>query len=171
MGLFSEMLDEKRIKDGFKDSGHVLMITCPGCACESLSYTEGLPCRALESGKDMEESAVAVQRVRDQWDRVLKEDGKKVTHISVAFPCEMFYTERERILEKLQDADTIALLCCSSGYVAVKDMLPDFLGRFVPMMKTTGTFVFKLVLDESGKNSKVEQETARVIKFSKVNQG
>lgn len=171
MGLFSEMLDKERIEASFKGSEHLLMITCPGCACESLSYTEGLPCRALESGKDMEESALAVHMVRDQWDAVLKEAGKKVTHISIAFPCEMFDTERERILEKIQDADTIALLCCSSGYVAVRDMLPDFQGTFVPMMKTTGTFVFKLVLDESGKNSKVEQDTARVIKFSKANQG
>lgn len=168
MGLFSEMLAEERIKDGFKESKNILMITCPGCACESLSYSEGLPCRSLEQGKDMEHSAIAVHMVRDKWDEILKQMKKNVTHISVAFPCEMFDTERERILDKLQGNDTVAILCCSSGCIAIKDMLPDFNGPFVPMMKSTGTFVFRLVLDETGKNSKVDRQTARVVRFSKT---
>lgn len=166
MGLFSEMLDEERIKEGFQGSENVLMITCPGCACESLSYTEGLPCRSIDQGKDMEHSAVAVHTVRDKWDGILKQMEKNVTHISVAFPCEMFDTERQRIADKMQGIDTLAILCCSSGCVAIKDMLPDFKGTFVPMMKTSGTFVFKLILDETGENSKVDPKTARVMRFS-----
>jgi len=170
MGLYSEMLDQNRIKNSFKDSKKVLMITCPGCACESLSYTEGLPCRALQQGKDMEHSALAVHMIRDRWDAVLKQMGLQVSHISIAFPCEMFDTDRNLILEKLNDNDTVAVLSCSSGYLAIRDMLPDFRGKIVPMMRTSGTFVFKLVPDETGENSKVDQKTARVVRFSETSQ-
>ena len=170
MGLFSEMLNEDRILKSVNDSENILMITCPGCACESLSYTEGLPCRAIVQGKDMEHSALAVHMVRDKWNEKLKEMGKKVSHISVAFPCEMFDTDRIQIINKLEGNDTVAVLACSSGFVAINDMLPELKGKIVPMMKTTGTFVFKLVSDETGENSMVDQKTARVIRNSSTHE-
>lgn len=167
MGLYSEMLDEQRIKKNFQDAQKILMITCPGCACESLSYAKDLPCRSLEVGKDMEHSALAVHMVRDEWNERLVDMGKEVTHISIAFPCEMFDTDRNQISAQLTDHDTVAVLCCMSGCIAIKDMLPAFEGRIVPMMKTSGSFVFRLVRDETGKNSKVERETARIMRFGK----
>ncbi|MEA4893092.1 MAG: hypothetical protein VB085_11110 [Peptococcaceae bacterium] len=169
MGLFSEMLDEGRIRSSLQNSKNVLMITCPGCACESLSFSEDLPCRALEQGKDMEHSAIAVHRVRDRWDVALREMGIGVEHVSIAFPCEMFDTDRERIVQLAREKDTIAVLACGSGFIAIRDMFPDFKGKLVPMMRTAGTFVFRLVPDETGENSKVDQKTARVMRFSDKN--
>lgn len=170
MGLFCEMLDKERIKNSFTNSSNVLMVTCPGCACESLSYTEGLPCRAIEQGKDMEHSAIAVHVVRDKWDEILKQMELNVKHISVAFPCEMFDTDRELIIDKSEGIDTVAVLGCSSALIAIRDMLLDFKVTIVPMMKTSGTFVFKLIPDETGQYSKVDQKTARVIRLSELSQ-
>jgi hypothetical protein len=142
------------------------MITCPGCACESLSYSEDLPCRALKHGKDMEHSALAVHMTRDKWDAIFRKEGKTLTHITIAFPCEMFDTDRELILEKLGENDAAAVLACSSGFIGIKDLLSTYKGRVVPMMKTAGTFVFRLISDEQGEYSKVDKETARIVKFS-----
>jgi hypothetical protein len=167
MGLFSEMLDEQKIRQSFADVKNVLMITCPGCACESLSYSENLPCRALQQGKDMEHSALAVHMIRDKWDAILQEMGIQVSHLTIGFPCEMFDTDRQIIADNLDGKDAIGVLCCSSGYVGLKDAYPDFPGKMVPMMKTAGTFVFRLVPDETGENSKVDRDTARVIRFGK----
>ena len=169
MGLFSEMLDEGKIRTSLRNSNNILMITCPGCACESLSYTEDLPCRALEQGKDMEHSAIAVHRVRDRWDSLLREEGKRVEHVSIAFPCEMFDTDREQIFRLARGKDTVAVLACASGFIAIRDMFPDFAGRLIPMMRTAGSFVFRLVPDETGENSKVDRTTARIMRFSDKN--
>lgn len=158
------MLDKQRILRDFEDSQKILMITCPGCACESLSYSENLPCRSIMQGKDMEQSAIAIHQVRDRWDRLLKELGKEVKHLTVAFPCGMFDTDRELIIESLDNCDTVAVLGCSSAFIGIKDTLDPFhSGKFVPMMKTTGTFVLRLVKDETGENSIVDQDSARII--------
>ena len=148
------------------------MVTCPGCACESLSYTEGLPCRALDQGKDMEHSALAVHMVRDRWHAILTGLGKEVSHISIAFPCEMFEPDRAAILERLAGNDTVAILACSGAFVALRDLLASHTARgirLVPMMKTTGTFIFRLVYDETAENSMVEKDTARILNFSEKN--
>ncbi|OAA87958.1 MULTISPECIES: hypothetical protein [Clostridium] len=165
MGLYSEMLDEQRIKNMFQGSKNVLVITCPGCACESLSYSDDLPCRSLDQNKDMVHSAIAVHRIRDKWNKILETMNINVNNISVAFPCEMFDTERESIWKELNDIDTIAILACSSAYVAIKGMLPEFKGKFIPMMRTVGTFVFTLIKDETGLNSKVDRKTAKIQRF------
>ena len=167
MGLFSEMIDAERIKSTFRGGKNVLMITCPGCACESVSYTEDWPCRALEQGKDMEHSALAIHRMRDKWDEILRDMGLTVSHITIAFPCEMFDTDRAQIMEAISGCDTVGVLCCGSGCVAIRDMLDALDIRIVPMMKTSGTFVIRLVKDETGLNSKVDRESARIVRFSK----
>jgi len=168
MGVFCEMLSEDMLRANFRNSKKVLMITCPGCACESLSYTEGFPCRSLEQGKDMVHSAIAVHRVRDKWDSILTEMNVQVSHVTVMFPCEMFDTDRDLILNKIYGNDTIAVLACFSGHAAIKNMLSDFGGKIVLMMKTTGLFVFRLVPDETGKNSIVDQNTTKIVHFSDV---
>jgi hypothetical protein len=142
------------------------MITCPGCACESLSYSEDLPCRALKHGKDMEHSALAVHMIRDKWDAILRKEKKSLTHITITFPCEMFDTDRKLILEKLGTNDTVAVLACSSGFIGIRELLSAYKGRIVPMMQTAGTFVFRLISDGQGEYSKVDRETARIVKFS-----
>jgi len=171
MGLYSIMLDEQRIRDMVGDGQDILIISCPGCACESLSYGEGLPNRLLEQGKDMDSSAVAVNLVRTRWEEMLRAMGKRVDHLSVVFPCEMFDTERENILAALSGHDTVMILACGSAYTGIRDILSDWYGKIVPMMQTKGSFVFRLVKDESGKYSKVEQETARINRFGQSTEG
>lgn len=167
MGLYSELLDENRIKKMLVKSQQVLMVTCPGCACESLSYSEDIPCRLIEGGNDMEQNAVAVNEVKKRWDEWLKQMGKTVTHVSIVFPCEMFDDERQKIFDAMtkQDHDTIVILACTSAYIALKDILPQFKGKFVQMMHTKGSFIFRLVKDETGRYSKVERKSARINKY------
>lgn len=167
MGLYSKMLNEQTIRQSFEGAKNILMVTCPGCACESLSYSENLPCRSLQQGKDMEHSALAVHMVRDKWDAILRDMGIEVFHLTIGFSCEMFDTDRQKIAHDLAGKDTIGVLCCSSGYVGLKDAYPDFPGKLIPMMRTAGTFVFRLVRDETGENSKVDRATARVISYGK----
>lgn len=166
MGLFSEMLDDEKIISRLKDSKKVLILTCPGCSCESLSYSLGLPNRSLAQGKNMEESAVAIHAMRVKWEEIIKKASKAVKHISIAFPCEMYETDRELIRNSVGDADTIAILACSSGFLGIRDMFKGRDLNFVPMMKTSGTFVFKLVTDESGEHSVVDRDTARIVRFN-----
>lgn len=165
MGLYSVLLDENRILQAVEGAKNILLISCPGCACESLSYKEDLPNRLLEQGKDMDASAVAVSLVRARWVKKLRGLGKQVDELSVVFPCEMFETDRQSILGTLPGHDTVMILACGSAYIAIRDILADYRGTIVPMMQTKGSFVFKLVRDESGKYSKVEKESARINKF------
>lgn len=166
MGLFSEMLDDEKILRRLEGSNKILILTCPGCSCESLSYSLGLPNRSLAQGKNMEESAVAIHSMRLRWEKLLRNAGKEVRHISIAFPCEMYETDRELIRSSVQDADTVAILACSSGFLGIRDMFKGVDLNFVPMMKTSGTFVFKLITDESGAHSVVDKSTARIVRFS-----
>ena len=166
MGLFSQMLDDERIISRLKNSKKVLLLTCPGCSCESLSYSLGLPNRSLAQGKNMEESAVAIHLMRVRWEEIIKKAGKEVRHISIAFPCEMYETDREYIRNSVGDVDTIAILACSSGFLGIRDMFKGRNLNFVPMMKTSGTFVFQLITDESGEHSIVDRESARIVRFS-----
>lgn len=165
MGLFSEMRAEQKILEDLKDAKKVLIISCPGCACESLSYTEGLPCRSLEETKDMEKNAYAIYAMKSKWEEQLKQIGKTVSSISVVFPCEMFDTQRAQIYEAVKEHDAVAVLSCSSGMVAIHDMFPEKDFKLVPMMKTSGSFVFRLIKDDSGKFSKVDKKTARIHKI------
>lgn len=171
MGLYSVMRSEAQILEGAKNARDILIISCPGCACESLSYEEDLPCRLLEQGKDMDASAVAVNIVRTQWVNKLEGRGCAVDYLSVVFPCEMFDTEREQILAVLPGHDTVMILACGSAYIGIRDILKDFKGRIIPMMQTKGSFVFRLVKDETGKHSKVERASARINSFAKTKEG
>ena len=171
MGLYSIMLDEQRIRDMVGDGQDILIISCPGCACESLSYGEGLPNRLLEQGKDMDASAVAVNIIRTQWVNKLEGLGYQVDYISVVFPCEMFDTDREEILKAIPGRDTVMILACGSAYIGIRDILKDYQGKIIPMMQTKGSFVFRLVKDGTGKHSKVERESARINRFSKAKEG
>ena len=171
MGLYSVMRDEAQILKEAKDAKNILIISCPGCACESLSYEEDLPNRLLEQGKDMDASAVAVNIIRTQWVNKLENLGYQVDYLSVVFPCEMFDTEREQILAALPGHDTVMILACGSAYIGIRDILKDYTGKIIPMMQTKGSFVFRLVKDETGKHSKVERASARINSFSKAKEG
>ncbi len=170
MGLFSEMLGEERIDRSLANSRVILIITCPGCACESLSYSYNLPNRSLKEGKDMEHSALAVHLIRDRWDERLRLSAKEVKHITISFPCEMYDSDCDRIISALDGVDTVAVLSCSSGFIGIRDLLlvnrPNML--VVPMMKTSGTFVFRLVTDEDGENCKVDHTSARIVRFREM---
>ncbi len=171
MGLYSVMREEAQILKEVKDAEKILIISCPGCACESLSYEEDLPNRLLAQGKDMDASAVAVGIIRTRWVNKLEGLGYAVDYLSVVFPCEMFDTDREAILKALPGHDTVMILACGSAYTGIRDILSDYPGRIVPMMQTRGSFVFRLVRDETGKHSKVERESARINRFSKAKEG
>ena len=164
MGLYSVMRDENLLLTAAQSARSILMISCPGCACESLSYEEDLPNRLLEQGKDMDSSAVAVNMVRTRWVDRLTAMGKQVDTLSVVFPCEMFDTDREAILSALPGHDTVMILACGSAYIGIQDILKEYQCTIIPMMHTKGSFVFRLVKDETGKHSKVERATARINK-------
>lgn len=167
MGLYSEMLPDDTILSRARKHRRILMLTCPGCACESVSYAKGLPCRALEAGKDMEQSARAIHLLRDEWSERFAALGIEVSHITAAFPCEFFDDERDRVLQAARDAraDAVAVLACSSGAVALADIMRDEGVDIIPMMKTAGSFVFRLVPDESGDYSIVDRDSARILRF------
>ncbi len=167
MGLFSQMLEDERILKALEPYEKILIVSCPGCACESLSYTEDLPNRRIEQLADMDANAVAVNIVRGQWVERLASLGKQVNYVSVVFPCEMFDSEREKIFEALGDHQVIAVLACSSAWLGIRDMLEGITLPIVPMMKTSGSFVFKLVKDETGEFSKVDIASARINTFAK----
>lgn len=163
MGLYSELLNDGRILADIGDAKKIAIITCPGCACESIAYRTGGPCRTLAKGKDMDSSAAAVEAVRDEWDRKLSELGKTVTHATVSFPCEMFENERNAILRASEAQEIVAVLGCSSAFLAIyrlcKDRSP---AKVIPMMKTLGVFALNLVEDETGSYSVVDREHSEI---------
>lgn len=163
MGLYSEMIEEEKIFERLEDSKNILLITCPGCTCESLSYSEEIPCRKIEE-RDMEKNALATLEVRNKWINKLSNQGKNVKTINVIFPCEMFDDERDKITNNLNNVDTVLILACSSAYVGIKDLIKNKDIKIVPMMKTKGSFVMRLVKDESGANSRIDKENSRIFK-------
>ena len=163
MGLYSEMLNDQRILMDIGDKEKVLIVTCPGCACESLAYKNGGPCRTLAKGKDMDSSAAAVEAVRDRWDEKLSSLGKKVSHVTVSFPCEMFENERRSIIDASEGQEIVAVLGCSSAFLAVYRLLKDKNpAKGIPMMKTLGFFALNLVEDETGSYSVVDKEHSEI---------
>ncbi len=166
MGLYSEVLSEDRILKDIGDARNVLIVTCPGCACESIAYRNGGPCRTIAKGNDMDSSAAAVEAVRDEWDARLTALGKNVSHVTVSFPCEMFENERRSIINAAEGADAVAVLGCSSAFLAVHRLLKDINpAKTVPMMKTLGFFALNLIEDESGTHSVVDREHSEVFYF------
>jgi hypothetical protein len=94
--------------------------------------------------------------------------------LTIAFPCELLEKERETIEQKVKIAnekapDAVCVLACGSGFIGIRDILPGFAGKIIPLMKTAGTFVFHLKEDQSGKYSIVEQENARILHISSGN--
>jgi hypothetical protein len=160
------MIADEVIIKKIKENKKILIITCPGCACESLSYDKQLPNRSLTEDKGFENIAIAVHKERDRIAALCNTMGIGVDSITVAFPCELVETECARIEQKVKSVDAVCVLACTGGYIGIHDILPDYQGKIIPLMKTLGTFVFHLKVDESGENSIVEKSNARILYFS-----
>jgi hypothetical protein len=160
------MLTDEKIIQSLKGVKKVLVITCPGCACESLSYDKQLPNRSLVEGKGFENAAVAVHKERDRLLKIFSGAGIETSAITVAFPCELVETDCERIVESAETADAVCALACTGGFLGIRDILPAYNGKIVPLMRTAGTFVFHLKIDEDGAYTIVERENARIVRFS-----
>jgi hypothetical protein len=160
------MLPDETIIKSVTGMKKAVILTCPGCACESLSYDKQLPNRSLVESKGFENSAIAVHHERDRIVRLLDSRGIMCDMLTAAFPCELLETERERIVQKAQGADAVCVLACTGGFIGIRDILGGFGGKIVPLMKTAGTFVFHLKADAAGQYSMVERDNARILRFS-----
>jgi hypothetical protein len=160
------MIADETIIQKIKGFQKILIITCPGCACESLSYDKQLPNRSLTENKGFEHIAIAVHKERDRLAALCNAMGTAVDVITVAFPCELVETECARIEQKARYVDAVCVLACSGGYTGIHDILPEYQGKIIPLMKTLGTFVFHLKVDDSGENSIVEKSNAKILYFS-----
>jgi hypothetical protein len=166
MGVYCRMLDDEKILQSLKGIKKVLVLTCPGCACESLSYDKQLPNRSLVEGKGFENAAVAVHKERDRLLGIFSNMGIETSAITVAFPCELVETDCERIAKSAETADAVCVLACTGGFLGIRDILPAYSGKIVPLMRTAGTFVFHLKVDESDAYTIVEPGNARIVRFS-----
>lgn len=171
MGLYSTLLDHDAVSGRLQPFDRVLMVVCPGCACESIAWACGGPCRALHAQGN---AAEAVNRVRQTWVSELTAQGKQVRSVTVAFPCEMFDSERAQITEALGDAQAVAVLACSGGSAAVQQLIREQGAdnvRVIPLMRTAGTFSLRLVKDETGEYSVVDKAHSRVTLFGHADEG
>ncbi|MDR1903476.1 MAG: hypothetical protein LBQ88_14520, partial [Treponema sp.] len=66
MGVYCRMIADGVILEQLRGLKRILIIICPGCACESLSYDKQLPNRSLIEGKGFEHIAIAVHKERDR---------------------------------------------------------------------------------------------------------
>jgi hypothetical protein len=160
------MLSDERIIKNLEDVKTALVLTCPGCACESLSYDKQLPNRSLREGKGFEHIAVAVHKERDRITSLFSKIGIETDTLTVAFPCELVETDCERIIKIAENKDAVCVLACTGGLLGIRDILTSYDGKIMPLMKTVGTFVFHLKVDESGDYTIVEKKNARILHFS-----
>ncbi|GHV80693.1 hypothetical protein AGMMS49944_24840 [Spirochaetia bacterium] len=166
MGVYCQMLEDAAIMKNLTGLKKVLIITCPGCACESLSYDKQLPNRSLAEGKGFENIAIAVHRERDRIAQICAAAGIETDTITVAFPCELVETECERIVLAAENTDAVCVLACSGGFLGIRDIMPDYPGKIIPLMKSAGTFVFHLAIDPAGSYSLVKRQGARILHFA-----
>jgi hypothetical protein len=160
------MLTDEKIIKSLEDVKTALVLTCPGCACESLSYDKHLPNRSLREGKGFENIAVAVHKERDRIVDLFSKLGIETDTLTVAFPCELVETDCERIIRTAETKDAICVLACTGGFLGIRDILTSYSGKITPLMRTVGTFVFHLKIDDSGDYTIVEKENARILHFS-----
>jgi hypothetical protein len=160
------MLTDEKIIKILGDVKRVLILTCPGCACESLSYDKQLPNRSLREGKGFENIAVAVHKERDRIIGLFANIGIETDTLTIAFPCELVETDCERIIKAVENKDAICILACTGGFLGIQDILTSYDGKIRPLMKTVGSFVFHLKIDDSGDYTIVERENARILHFS-----
>lgn len=169
MGVYCEPITDELILKKVEGVKNVALIVCPGCACESLAYYKSLPNRLISSeGKDMEQSAVAVCLESDRLMKMLESKGISVERCLVAFPCEMFASEREHIRKVAEGKDVVLVLACAGGFVGVRDVLVESDIKIVPLMKSMGTFVLYLVPDENGVHSVVDKEKSKIVRFKQL---
>ena len=166
MGVYCQMLADEKIIKSLENVKKALILTCPGCACESLSYDKRLPNRTLHEGKGFENIAVAVHKERDRIIDLFSRTGIETDTLTVAFPCELVETDCERIIKTVKNKDAICVLACTGGFLGIRDILTSYDGKITPLMRTVGTFVFHLKTDESGEYTIVEKENARILHFS-----
>jgi hypothetical protein len=167
MGVFCEMFDDSAIKEKLKGVKSLLMLSCPGCANECLSYAKGIPNRLIScEGKNMEEVNAALRIEGERWASIFKEMGIVAEQHIIAFPCLLFETEIDLIQKSAAGKDAVAVLACSSGFFGIKDILKDFHGKFIPMMKTSGMRAFKLLKDKNNSDYNiVDRESAHITRF------
>jgi hypothetical protein len=163
MGVYSKMLGDEIILKNVAGVNKLVIITCPGCACESLSYNKGLPNRVLKEISGIENAAIAVHIERDRLARLFVELGIVVDTHTSTFPCELTEPECVRIAEKAHGTDAVCVLACSGGFIGVRNVLPRYEGKIIPLMRSTGAFVFRIITAEGGAYSVVEQESAKII--------
>jgi hypothetical protein len=163
------MLDDEKIIKSLENVRKALVLTCPGCACESLSYDKRLPNRSLREGKGFENSAIAVHKERDRIIDFLSKTGIATETLTIAFPCELVETDCERMIKIAKNKDAICVLACTGGFLGIRDVLASYDVKITPLMRTVGTFVFHLKTDESGDYTVVERENARILHFSTKN--
>jgi hypothetical protein len=166
MGVYCQMLSDEKIIKSLEDAKKTLILTCPGCACESLSYDKGLPNRSLNEGKGFENIAVAVHKERDRIKEFFLRAGIETNTMTVAFPCELVETDCRQIVKMAGDVDAVCVLACTGGFLGIRDILADYSVKITPLMRSVGTFVFHLKIDDSGDYTFVERENARILHFS-----
>jgi hypothetical protein len=166
MGVYCQMLSDEKIIKSLEHIKSALVLTCPGCACESLSYDKQLPNRSLREGKGFENIAVAVHKERDRIIDLFSNIGIETDTLTVAFPCELVETDCERIIKLAVNKDAICVLACTGGFLGIRDILASYGGKIAPLMRTVGTFVFHIKIDDSGDYTIVEKKNARILHFS-----
>lgn len=169
MGIYCEPITDEAILKKVQGVKKAALVVCPGCACESLAYYRSLPNRLISTeGKDMEQSAVAVCRESDRLTKLLENKGISVERCMVAFPCEMFENDREKIRKVAEGKDAVLVLACAGGSVGVRNVLSESGIQVVPLMKSVGTFVLYLVHDESEVYSIVDKEKSKIVRFKQL---
>ncbi|MDR1418767.1 MAG: hypothetical protein LBI86_00130 [Treponema sp.] len=166
MGVYCQMLADEKIMKSLEGVKKALVLTCPGCACESLSYDKGLPNRSLNDGKGFENIAVAVHKERDRIKDFFSRAGIKTNTMTVAFPCELVETDCRQIVKMAEDVDAVCVLACTGGFLGIRDILAGCGVKIAPLMRSVGTFVFHIGIDDSGNYTFVERENARILRFS-----
>jgi hypothetical protein len=165
MGVYAELLSDEEIARLVEGAGtKVLLVTCPGCACESISYAKGVPNRSLAGGKDFEHSALAVHAERDRLERLLRAAGKVVENVTIGFPCEMYDPERELARERAEGKDFVAVLACGGGLLGMRDALEGLATPLIPLMRSVGTFMFRIIKDPCGESTIVDAARSRIIR-------
>ncbi|MCR1900170.1 hypothetical protein NSA47_14480 [Irregularibacter muris] len=167
MGLYSEMLEKEKIIKNLEDSKKVIIIVCPGCACDSIAYSLDYPDRRVEPSGDMAQDAVAINMVKKEWEEELEKQGKTVGYFWISDPCKLTDFECEDLRRETENYDTVAVLGCPSACAGIHRAIKDSKKKIVPMMKVVGSYVFHMKPDEKNENFYIDKEASYVKLFNK----
>lgn len=172
MGVYAVLVSDSNIIKAADSYKSILILGCTSCANVSIAYEKGQPVYQVSVDDSTGKPKLSPYSITKEAERIkglLEEKGSKV---KLDFMSTLCWASTDRKLSKLMGdpgwadpdfadrysgAEAVIALSCSDGVLGLKSRLGEDV-KIIPVMKTVGTSLVYLTLDESGEFIRVDPE-------------